>query len=284
MNCGAWGWPTCRAGAPQRAHDPNQFADHGRSARRKAFATAATLDTHNRSKKHKEIVFEAAFALKASDLVAPAPAPAAVSEPEVEVEQDEDAAMAEAVALSVADPTPSSSASVVDEAAPLPAHFESSGDPKLDLLVAKRLAAAPPLPPTSCLFCTVTTASAVETAAHMRQAHSFVIPEEEFLVDLEGLLKRLGEEVGTWNVCVCCGKGYGGNVDLDVEGQTDAEMRKKASKGVEGVRSHMQSKVSLRSSETLAEMCSQDTVLTRHALRRTPVPLQAAVRHRVAAS
>ena len=104
IKCGAWGWPTCRAGAPQRAHDPNQFAHHGRSARRKAFATAATLDTHNRSKKHKEIVFEAAFALKASDLVAPVPAPAAVSEPEVEVEQDEDAAMAEAVALSVADP------------------------------------------------------------------------------------------------------------------------------------------------------------------------------------
>ena len=77
----------------------------------------------------------------------------------------------------------------------------------------------------------------------MRVAHSFVIPEEEYLVDLEGLLRRLGEEVGTWNVCIFCGKGYGGNINLDSEGQSEEEMAKKASKGVEAVRNHMKSKV-----------------------------------------
>ncbi|KAK4705721.1 pre-60S factor REI1, partial [Phenoliferia sp. Uapishka_3] len=206
----------------------------------KAFATAATLATHERSKKHKEIVFKAACAIDVSDLATPSP-DAPVAAPA----DDEDAAMAEGIALSIADPTPSSSSSpiAVDEpVAALPAHFESSGDPKLDLLVAKRLAVAPPLPPTSCLFCTHTAESAEENAVHMRHAHCFVVPEVEFLVDLEGLLKRLGEEVGTWNVCICCGKGYGGNINLDAEGQTDAEMRQKASKGVEAVRNHMQSK------------------------------------------
>lgn len=86
----------------------------------------------------------------------------------------------------------------------------------------------------------------------MRLAHSFVLPEEEYLVDLEGLLKRLGEEVGTWNVCVCCGKGYGGNIELGKEEEkTDEELRKKASKGVEAVRAHMQSKVSNSARESL---------------------------------
>lgn len=123
--------------------------------------------------------------------------------------------------------------------------FESSGDATLDRLVAKRLLYAPPIAPTSCLFCPhAPFASAQENVAHMRLAHSFVIPEEQYLVDLEGLLRRLGEEVGTWNVCICCGKGYGGNIELGKEeDKTDDELRKKASKGVEAVRAHMQSKV-----------------------------------------
>ncbi|KAL8293285.1 hypothetical protein RQP46_000979 [Phenoliferia psychrophenolica] len=215
----------------------------------KAFLTAATLATHDRSKKHKETVFKAACAVKASDLSPPSPPSATAPAVADAEEQDDDAAMAEAVALSVADPTPSTSSPstlptpIVVEGEETEPAFESSGDPALDLLVARRLACAPPLPSTSCLFCTVTTDSAIETAKHMRQHHSFVIPEEEYLVDLEGLLKKLGEEVGTWNVCVCCGKGYGGNVSLqEDENATVEDMKKKASKGVEAVRSHMQSK------------------------------------------
>lgn len=146
-------------------------------------------------------------------------------------------------------PVPSTS-TAPPPSAPAPASdsipFESSGDATLDRLVAKRLLYAPPIAPTSCLFCPHPSFPTVqENAAHMRLAHSFVIPEEQYLVDLEGLLKRLGEEVGTWNVCVCCGKGYGGNIELGKEDdKTDEELRKKASKGVEAVRAHMQSKVS----------------------------------------
>lgn len=131
--------------------------------------------------------------------------------------------------------------------------FESSGDAALDRMVAKRLLYAPPIAPTSCLFCPHPSfPTPQESVVHMRLAHSFVLPEEEYLVDLEGLLKRLGEEVGTWNVCVCCGKGYGGNIELGKEEEkTDEELRKKASKGVEAVRAHMQSKVSNSARESL---------------------------------
>ncbi|GAA6006503.1 hypothetical protein JCM11491_004986 [Sporobolomyces phaffii] len=192
----------------------------------KTFASAATHEAHVKTKKHQDSVFKHASKVKAADLA---------KQPE----------SAEDASMSTASPVPSTStAPPPPPASSEPAPFESSGDAALDRLVAKRLLYAPPIAPTSCLFCAHPPFSTVqENVAHMRLAHSFVIPEEQYLVDLEGLLKRLGEEVGTWNVCVCCGKGYGGNLELGKEeDKSDEELRKKASKGVEAVRHHMQSK------------------------------------------
>ncbi|GAA5919915.1 hypothetical protein JCM1841_000038 [Sporobolomyces salmonicolor] len=197
----------------------------------KTFASAATHQAHLNTKKHKEAVFKAASKVQVGDLGAkPTPAP-------------EDTSMAPPVpSTSTAPPPPAPAAAVAVASAEIP--FESSGDAALDRVVAKRLLYAPPIPVTSCLFCPHASSSVQDNVAHMRHAHSFVIPEEEYLVDLEGLLRRLGEEVGTWNVCVCCGKGYGGNIDLgkEDEGHSKEELAKRASKGVEAVRAHMQSK------------------------------------------
>ena len=42
----------------------------------------------------------------------------------------------------------------------------------------------------------------------MAVAHSFFVPDLEFLVDMEGLLKYLGEKISVGNVCIFCnGKG-----------------------------------------------------------------------------
>ncbi|GAA5908379.1 hypothetical protein JCM6882_007921 [Rhodosporidiobolus microsporus] len=185
----------------------------------KTFASAATHEAHVKTKKHKEAVFKAASKVKVADLTP----------------SSESASPIPSTSTAPPPPPPAAAAAEVP--------FESSGDAALDRLVAKRLQYAAPIAPSSCLFCTHASASLTENVAHMRQAHSFVIPEEEYLVDLEGLLRRLGEEVGTWNVCVCCGKGYGGNIDLNKEQETSVEaLRKRASKGVEAVRAHMQSK------------------------------------------
>jgi len=157
-----------------------------------------------------------------------------------------DADMAEATPVPSTSAVPAEVPMAIDDSVPVPA-FESSGDPKLDLLIARRLRSSPPIAPSACLFCPVSSASAQDNAVHMRHAHGFTIPEEEYLVDLEGLLRRLGEEVGSWNVCICCAKGYGGNIRLDdeeEENRTDEERRKRASKGVEAVRAHMLAKVS----------------------------------------
>ncbi|GAA5947492.1 hypothetical protein JCM3765_001700 [Sporobolomyces pararoseus] len=196
----------------------------------KTFASSATHEAHIKTKKHQDNVFKQASKVKVSDL----------SKQKDDVSMEPSTSSASPVpSTSTAPPPPAPSTSAA-ESVP----FESSGDATLDRLVAKRLLYAPPIAPTSCLFCPHAPFSTPqENVAHMRLAHSFVIPEEQYLVDLEGLLKRLGEEVGTWNVCVCCGKGYGGNIELGKEeDKTDEELRKKASKGVEAVRAHMQSK------------------------------------------
>lgn len=188
----------------------------------KTFASAATHEAHIKTKKHKDAVFKAAAKVKVGDLT-----PSASTDD-----------------VSMASPVPSTSTAPPPAPVAAPVRFESSGDASLDRLVAKRLQYAPPIPTSSCLFCPTTSPSTADNVAHMRHAHSFVIPEEEYLVDLEGLLGRLGEEVGTWNVCVCCGKGYGGNLDVKEEADTSIDvLQKRASKGVEAVRAHMQSKV-----------------------------------------
>ncbi|GAA5835682.1 hypothetical protein JCM9279_004615 [Rhodotorula babjevae] len=192
----------------------------------KTFASQATHDAHVKTKKHQDAVFKAASKLKAADLTPSA-------------EKDEDASMASPIPSTSTAPPPAPAPAPTDDEAV----FESSGDAALDRLVAKRLQYAPPIAPSSCLFCPHSSASAQDNVAHMRAAHSFVIPEEEYLVDVEGLLRRLGEEVGTWNVCVCCGKGYGGNIDLNKESDlAEDELKRRASKGIEAVRAHMQSK------------------------------------------
>ncbi|KAI5479639.1 zinc finger protein 622 [Pseudohyphozyma bogoriensis] len=203
----------------------------------KTFATQATQQTHELSKKHKEAVLKAAAAIKADSLTS-SPVASSSTAPAVE-----DVEMAPA-ASSSSSSTPAASTSTstpADTAAPV-VDFESSGDAKLDLLVARRIQTAPPIPTTTCLFCPVTSATPQDNVTHMRHAHSFAIPEDEYLVDLDGLLKRLGEEVGTWNVCICCGKGYGGNINLETESMSQEELKRRASKGIEGVRAHMQGK------------------------------------------
>ena len=43
-----------------------------------------------------------------------------------------------------------------------------------------------------CLFCSHTSSSLEKNVTHMSSAHSFFIPDIEYLVDLEGLVTYLG--------------------------------------------------------------------------------------------
>lgn len=51
------------------------------------------------------------------------------------------------------------------------------------------------IPVTDCLFCSHHSKSLMKNVAHMTKVHSFFIPDVEFLVDIKGLLRYLGESV-----------------------------------------------------------------------------------------
>ncbi|XP_055474995.1 cytoplasmic 60S subunit biogenesis factor ZNF622 [Psammomys obesus] len=66
---------------------------------------------------------------------------------------------------------------------------------------------SPPLgaiPITDCLFCSHHSSSLVKNVAHMTKIHSFFIPDIEYLSDLKGLIKYLGEKVGVGKICLWC--------------------------------------------------------------------------------
>jgi pre-60S factor REI1 len=60
------------------------------------------------------------------------------------------------------------------------------------------------LSPAHCLFCATKSASLEDNLTHMSEAHSFFIPDAEYLVDLTGLITYLGEKIAVGNVCLYC--------------------------------------------------------------------------------
>jgi pre-60S factor REI1 len=55
-----------------------------------------------------------------------------------------------------------------------------------------------------CLFCPEVSKDMEANIRHMTIAHSFFIPDLEYVVDLEGLLAYLGEKVGVMRMCLWC--------------------------------------------------------------------------------
>lgn len=51
------------------------------------------------------------------------------------------------------------------------------------------------IPVTDCLFCPHHSKSLMKNLSHMTKVHGFFIPDVEFLVDLRGFLRYLGESL-----------------------------------------------------------------------------------------
>ena len=60
------------------------------------------------------------------------------------------------------------------------------------------------LQPTHCLFCPEQPSSLEDNLTHMSTAHSFFIPDADYLIDLTGLVTYLGEKIAVGNVCIYC--------------------------------------------------------------------------------
>uniref|UniRef100_UPI00398E8095 cytoplasmic 60S subunit biogenesis factor ZNF622 isoform X2 n=1 Tax=Pristiophorus japonicus TaxID=55135 RepID=UPI00398E8095 len=59
-------------------------------------------------------------------------------------------------------------------------------------------------PITGCLFCSCHSRSLLKNMDHMTRSHGFFIPDIEYLADLRGLIKYLGEKVVVGNICLWC--------------------------------------------------------------------------------
>ncbi|TCD62607.1 hypothetical protein EIP91_006653 [Steccherinum ochraceum] len=71
----------------------------------------------------------------------------------------------------------------------------------------KIAAARARISPTQCLFCPSPSPTLSDNLdlAHMSHAHSFFVPDTEYLEDLPGLLTYLGEKIAVGNMCIYCG-------------------------------------------------------------------------------
>ncbi|CAJ0828632.1 10270_t:CDS:10 [Entrophospora sp. SA101] len=79
------------------------------------------------------------------------------------------------------------------------------------LLVDKKIETSIRLGEMDCLFCAHKSDTFDDNITHMAKVHSFFIPEVEYLVNIRGLIKYLGEKISVGNVCLYCngrGKGF----------------------------------------------------------------------------
>ena len=79
-----------------------------------------------------------------------------------------------------------------------------SNDQLLKSIDEKIAAARSRLSTTSCLFCSQVSVSLDDNLTHMSLAHSFFIPDAQFLTDIPGLILYLGEKIAVGNVCIYC--------------------------------------------------------------------------------
>lgn len=64
------------------------------------------------------------------------------------------------------------------------------------------------VPEDTCLFCNKKSVDIKANIKHMDLIHGFFIPEEQYLIDLEGLVEYLGFKVGAGATCLWCNKQF----------------------------------------------------------------------------
>lgn len=70
--------------------------------------------------------------------------------------------------------------------------------------IDRKIANSRVLPLNECIFCSYCSKDFEKNLKHMTQVHSFFIPDIEYVKDLEGLIRYLGEKVSVGNICLYC--------------------------------------------------------------------------------
>jgi len=78
----------------------------------------------------------------------------------------------------------------------------------LDQLIEEKIASAKPLTLKDSLFDRNTSPDFESNLEYMTKKFGFFIPEIEYLKDLPGMIKYLGEKISIGNICIFCEKGF----------------------------------------------------------------------------
>lgn len=158
----------------------------------KVYTTDGAYRSHINSKKHKD------NELKASTNPKPPPAVVEDTVPSHDVEPSSDPAPTSA-------PVADSVSTLETKVASLEIDGDASEDDEVLQSIDEKIAAARArLSSSHCLFCPQECTSLEDNLNHMSQAHSFFIPDADYLIDISGLISYLGEKIAVGNVCIFC--------------------------------------------------------------------------------
>ncbi|KAE9401583.1 hypothetical protein BT96DRAFT_918715 [Gymnopus androsaceus JB14] len=160
----------------------------------KTYSTENAYRSHINSKKHKENELQASLKLAAK----------LAKKDGLETDSEEEPVQvpsSEMAAVSLSDPEPKAPVSLVVD--------ESAQDDEITQTIDEKIAAARSrLSPAHCLFCPSELSDLQANLLHMASVHSFFIPDADYLIDVDGLIRYLGEKIAVGNVCIFCnGKG-----------------------------------------------------------------------------
>lgn len=158
----------------------------------KTYTTENAYRSHLQSKKHRENEIRGTSKPKSSP---PPPPP----EPESEQPQSPLSPQAE----------PHTSLDAIEKKLASLAVDEEATEEEITRTIDEKIAAARSrLSPSHCLFCPDQSSNLEDNLTHMSTAHSFFIPDADYLIDITGLITYLGEKIAVGNVCIHCnGKG-----------------------------------------------------------------------------
>jgi pre-60S factor REI1 len=157
---------------------------------KKSFKSEGSYQQHLVSKKHKEAVAEAEKRGAEGLLTAKSPVPA-----HIRAALDGNNADAATATATVTD---------------APADGEKKELTEEEIM-QQRIENAIKLSPEDCLFCRNKSVDFEANMAHMTRAHSFFIPDIEYMKDLRGFIHYLGEKVSVGLTCLSCngvGRGF----------------------------------------------------------------------------
>ncbi|KAH9892847.1 C2H2 type zinc-finger-domain-containing protein [Cubamyces lactineus] len=176
----------------------------------KSYTTENAYRTHLSSKKHKD-----------NELRAAAKAQARAATPESTEASEAAAAILADASSAEAGPSTQPALAAIAEDGPSVEQVasqlksvalqvdEDATEEQINQTIDEKIAAARArISPAQCLFCNTSSATLDENLTHMSVAHSFFIPDAEYLVDLVGLITYLGEKIAVGNTCIfCSGRG-----------------------------------------------------------------------------